>query len=55
MRCRMFALAYGSTTIDALLAFVANHTAGFGAIGVTLAALVAAPFFLFRPPGGLRG
>jgi hypothetical protein len=45
----------GRTIIDALLAFVAHHPAGFGAIGFTLAALAAAPFFLFRPPGGLRG
>jgi hypothetical protein len=47
--------SFRGTTIDALLAFVAHHSAGFGAIGFTLAALAAAPFFLFRPPGGLRG
>ena len=45
----------GRTTIDAFLAFVAHHTEGFGAIGFTLAVVAAAPFFLFRPPGGQRG
>jgi hypothetical protein len=38
-----------------LLAFVAHHLAGFGAIAFMLAALAAAPFVLFRPPGGQRG
>jgi hypothetical protein len=38
-----------------LFAFVAHHAAGFGAIVFTLAALAAAPFFLFRPPGGQQG
>jgi hypothetical protein len=46
---------FGGTTIDALLAFVAHHTEGLGAVGFTLAVLAAAPFFLFRPPGGQRG
>ncbi len=46
---------FGRTTIDALLAFVAHHTEGFGAIGCTLAVLAAAPFFLFKPQGGQRG
>jgi hypothetical protein len=52
---RVRGCAFGRTTIDALLAFVAHHTAGFGAIGLTLAALAAAPFFLFRSSGGQQG
>ena len=55
MRRRLRVAPFGGTTIDAVLAFVAHHTAGFGAIGFTLAALAAAPFFLFRSPGDQRG